>query len=101
MKKTILFLLCGSLLWNITWAQERSIIRKGEDGLRFALVIGNADYQQTAKLRNPVNDVRAINSTLSELGFTVTALENADQRQMENAIRKFGKLKNRSRSFAS
>ena len=91
MKKAILFLLCISLLWNITWAQERSIIRRGEDGLRFALVIGNADYQQTAKLRNPVNDVRAINSTLSELGFTVTALENADQRQMENAIRKFGK----------
>jgi len=89
--KKILLLFCISLLINITWAQERSIIRKGEAGLRFALVIGNADYQQTAKLRNPVNDVRAINSTLSELGFTVTALENADQRQMENAIRKFGK----------
>ena len=91
MKKTILLLLCGSLLPIITWAQERSIIRKGEAGLRFALVIGNSDYKQTAKLRNPVNDARAINSTLGELGFTVTALENADQRQMENAIRKFGK----------
>ena len=91
MKKTILLLLCGSLLSIITWAQERSIIRKGQTGLRFALVIGNSDYQQTAKLRNPVNDARAINSTLGELGFSVTVLENANQRQMENAIRKFGK----------
>ena len=90
MKKTILLSLCGSLLPIITWAQERSVIHKGQTGLRFALVIGNSDYQQTAKLRNPVNDARAINSTLGELGFTVTALENADQRQMENAIRKFG-----------
>ena len=88
--KTILLLLCGTLIWNFSWAQERSI-RKEDTGLRFALVIGNSDYQQTAKLRNPVNDARAIKSTLGELGFTVTALENADQRQMENAIRKFGK----------
>ena len=91
MKKTILLLFCVSLLPIITCAQERSVKRKGQTGLRFALVIGNSNYQQTSKLRNPVNDAKAINKTLRELGFTVTALENADQRKMENAIRKFGK----------
>ncbi|MDP7621707.1 MAG: caspase family protein, partial [SAR324 cluster bacterium] len=91
MKKTILLLFCVSLLPIITYGQERSVKRKGQTGLRFALVIGNSNYQQTSKLRNPVNDAKAINKTLRELGFTVTALENADQRKMENAIRKFGK----------
>ena len=91
MKKTILLLFCVSLLPIITCAQDRSVKRKGQTGLRFALVIGNSNYQQTSKLRNPVNDAKAIKSTLRELGFTVTALENADQRKMESAIRKFGK----------
>lgn len=58
-----------------------------------ALVIGNADYQQ-GKLANPVNDARAVAATLQQLGFKVTELENADQEQMETAVRDFGEALN-------
>ncbi len=56
---------------------------------RTALVIGNAKYT-SAPLRNPVNDARAISSTLQELGFQVTLLEDASQKQMKRAIDRFG-----------
>ena len=59
-------------------------------GPRTALVIGNARYT-TAPLRNPVNDARAISSTLKELGFQVTLLEDAGQKKMKRAIDKFGR----------
>jgi len=59
-------------------------------GPRTALVIGNARYT-TAPLRNPVNDARAISSTLKELGFQVTLLEDARQKKMKRAIDKFGR----------
>ena len=45
-------------------------------GPRTALVIGNGNYT-SAPLRNPVNDARAISSTLEALGFQVTLLEEA------------------------
>ena len=57
---------------------------------RTALVIGNAKYT-SAPLRNPVNDARAISSTLQELGFQVTLLEDAGQKKMKRAIDKFGR----------
>jgi len=59
-------------------------------GPRTALVIGNARYT-TAPLRNPVNDARAISSTLEELGFQVTLLKDAGQKKMKRAIDKFGR----------
>ena len=40
---------------------------------RFALVIGNQNYQQ-APLKNPINDARAISASLLELGFAVTTV---------------------------
>ncbi len=58
-------------------------------GPRTALVIGNAKYT-SAPLRNPVNDARAISSTLKELGFQVTLLEDAGQKKMKRAIDRFG-----------
>ena len=42
---------------------------------RLALVIGNADYTE-GRLKNPVNDARAIDAKLSSLGFSVTRVEN-------------------------
>ena len=61
-----------------------------ESGPRTALVIGNARYT-SAPLRNPVNDARAISSTLRELGFEVTLLEDAGQKKMKRAIDRFGR----------
>lgn len=56
---------------------------------RVALVIGNTAYQ-TAPLKNPVNDARAVAQALSELGFEVTSRENLSQNDMKRAIRAFG-----------
>ena len=58
---------------------------------RLALVIGNADYAQAGSLRNPVNDAVLMERTLQSLGFSVTALRNAEQREMERAIGEFGR----------
>ena len=63
---------------------------------RVALIIGNADYP-SAPLRNPVNDARAMSRALRELDFEVFSLENANKRQMDQAIVRFaGRLKKSS-----
>ena len=53
---------------------------------RIALVVGVADYDSVASLRNPINDVGLISSTLEEIGFDVDLLANPDQRALEDAI---------------
>ncbi len=58
---------------------------------RTALVIGNSSYINNP-LKNPVNDARDIANILKKLEFEVIHKENASQRDMENAIRKFGKV---------
>ncbi len=55
---------------------------------RKALVIGNATYTD-APLRNPVNDANLVSGKLTELGFTVTKVTNADQRAMDKALKGF------------
>jgi len=60
---------------------------------RMALVIGNGAYEG-APLRNPVNDARDLASALTDSGFEVTRLENANLRDLRNSLRDFGeKLK--------
>ncbi|WP_295401173.1 caspase family protein [uncultured Thiocystis sp.] len=59
---------------------------------RHALVIGNSSYTNGA-LSNPVNDATDIAAKLTQRGFEVVRMENADHRTMEQAIRTFnGKL---------
>jgi hypothetical protein len=55
---------------------------------RIALVIGNAAYKDAA-LRNPINDARAMATSLQGLGFEVIKRENAGQRDMNQAITEF------------
>ena len=85
----------------MAFAQERSVRKKSEQTAatetRLALIIGNSDYLQTSRLRNPVNDARSISKTLRDLGFSVTTLENADKCGMDSAIRKFGKTLRKDR----
>ena len=59
------------------------------DAKRVALVIGNATYKESP-LRNPVNDARAMATTLRQIGFQVIARENATKQQMERAVAEFG-----------
>jgi uncharacterized caspase-like protein len=57
-------------------------------GSRVALVIGNANYKIGA-LKNPVNDAKAVATTLRNLGFEVTHRENASLREMLDAFQHF------------
>jgi hypothetical protein len=57
-------------------------------GTRVALVIGNADYKIGA-LKNPVNDAKAVATSLRGLGFDVTHRENASLREMLEAFQQF------------
>jgi tetratricopeptide (TPR) repeat protein len=58
-------------------------------GLRYALIIGNAEYSEFNKLTNTSNDARDIASALEKAGFIVNLLLNADRRQMQESIIQF------------
>jgi Caspase domain/Glucodextranase, domain B len=57
---------------------------------RIALVIGNADYTATSKLKNTLNDAKAMTATLKSLGFEVISIENGTYETIKNAIYAFG-----------
>ena len=67
-------------------AQERNLVVAEQ---RVALVIGNAAYK-VGRLRNPVNDARAMTQALKKAGFDVDHRENLTHRQMFEATRDFG-----------
>jgi len=57
---------------------------------RTALVIGNGDYK-SAWLKTPVNDAEDMANVLTETGFKVTLKTNVTLREMDTAVREFGK----------
>ena len=58
---------------------------------RFALVIGNSDYQDGSDLKNPVNDAKDLAAVLSQLDFKVIHKQNLNLREMKRTINDFGK----------
>ncbi len=93
-KQLLCYLLMNILIVPIVWSQERAIrpvTQQLSNSDRQALVIGNSAYTSAGVLRNPVSDAKAISNTLEQLGFKVTTLTDADQREMEQSIRDFGK----------
>ncbi|WP_415715463.1 caspase family protein [Maridesulfovibrio sp.] len=61
---------------------------------RLALLIGNSAYKN-GPLKNPVNDVTAMDKALSKVGFDVMVVKDADRSTIGRAIDKFGsRLKN-------
>ncbi|MEY4711237.1 MAG: hypothetical protein RIS88_687 [Pseudomonadota bacterium] len=54
-----------------------------------ALVIGNANYPGSARLANPINDARAIELKLSQLGFRVTRIEDGDRDTLVQGLSQF------------
>jgi len=58
---------------------------------RVALVIGNAAYQNAPKLKNPVNDAKAIAAALTRLHFKVIIGTDLDQAGMVAKLRDFRK----------
>lgn len=61
------------------------------DNDRFALVIGNSEYQDinVTRLKNPQRDARAIAETLQTLNFNVSALYDATLAEMQSTIDSF------------
>ena len=60
---------------------------------RIALVVGNSDYQNVARLNNPTNDARLMAAKLRSLGFAIVGdgpLTNLDKIQFDTAIQSFG-----------
>lgn len=57
---------------------------------RLALVIGNANYKSTAKLRNTLNDAASMSAELKSLDFEVLSVLDGTYEQMKNAIYAFG-----------
>jgi len=56
---------------------------------KIALVIGNSAYP-AARLKNPVNDAKAMADKLRALGFDVALRTDSSQRDMTRAISQFG-----------
>lgn len=84
------------LFQNPLVAAERGLHRSDVDqaNSRFALIIGNGNYDQLPKLRNPRNDAEDISRSLSNLGFDTELLLDANQETMEGKIVDFGKKLN-------
>ena len=77
MHKTAL-LMSLVLLSVVAYAQER-----------IALVVGNAAYEHTSQLSNPVNDASDIAATLENLGFSVSRLYDASRDDIQKAVDEF------------
>jgi hypothetical protein len=78
----IVLILLSSLLSVAALAQ-------GAPGKRVALVIGNADYVNAAKLPNPANDAAAVSAMLESVGFTVETHADLGNSEMRRVIRNF------------
>jgi len=56
---------------------------------KYALLIGNNNYQNLPRLENPVNDVQDIASVLKSLGYEVELKTNTTSSEMESAVNAF------------
>jgi len=71
-------------------AMISSLAAAYKDEKRYALVIGNSNYNKNIGiLRNPVNDATDISTELRKSNFEVQLLTNATYVQMREAMRKF------------
>ena len=75
--------LCGLVLAMTLWAIPALA------GKRLALVIGNSQYQNVAKLPNPANDASDIAAELEKLGFEVMAGTDLTREQFAIVISDF------------
>ena len=85
--KRLIFCLVVVTVWLIHFTSSPVLAAQER---RIALVVGNGAYK-SAPLRNPVNDATDIADALGKLGFSVSLKTDANQRNMKQAIRVFGK----------
>ena len=74
-----------------TVEQKPSLAVAFADEKRYALVIGNTNYQFVPKLKNSANDAEDFAAELSRSNFEVIKLLNATKSQMREGILKFQK----------
>jgi uncharacterized protein YcfL len=89
MRILIIFLIIISLFVE---ADDRAvkITTKALQEQRVALVIGNNDYRGVlSKLRNPINDAKAIKEVLESRGFDVIFKENSTKKDMKTTLNSF------------
>jgi hypothetical protein len=60
-------------------------------GVRVAMLIGNSRYQNLPHLKNPKNDVLAVQRAFRKLGFSTVTLYDATALQIKEAIESFRK----------
>lgn len=71
-------------------ADDRAIyVKKYKNEQRVALIIGNNNYMTLAKLKNPINDARAIRDILEGKGFDVIYGEDVKQVEFQKLLKKF------------
>ena len=86
---------------NRTISDKKSSTSNNNQNLRkVALIIGNNDYKQQAKLRNARNDAIDMTNTLKSIGFSTVRILDASYEQMRSEVIKFSKkLKNADIAF--
>ncbi|MEX0285708.1 MAG: caspase family protein [Paracoccaceae bacterium] len=62
------------------------------DEKRVALVVGNGGYTQVPFLDNPTNDATDLAAALGRVGFDVTLLLDADDRDLRRGLRDFARV---------
>src|SRR5258708_14096401 len=66
---------------------EQSAVAAGKHASRIALVIGNGNYPDAAApLAQPINDARALTTSLRHDGFDVDVVEDANKDDMARAV---------------
>src|SRR5260370_12819262 len=66
---------------------EQSSVAAGKHASRIALVIGNGNYPDaSAPLAQPINDARALTTSLRHDGFDVDVVEDANKDDMARAV---------------
>ena len=73
---------------------DNKLVKTSGASKKVALIIGNSNYKDAARLRNPVNDATAMSNALNKLGFEVAELTDATQKEMNRAISQFGRRLN-------
>jgi Caspase domain len=81
-----------NLLFLFTFILSHHILQAQTALRRVAFVIGNAVYEESNTLYNPVNDARDLAKTLKDLGFEVYKFENVGQQDFQKIIIRYGAL---------
>ena len=77
-KKLLVLLIL--LLWMV------AAVVSAQESQRYALIIGNGEYEYTTRLTNPVNDATDVGVVLRSIGFNTTVVLDADIGKMEDEV---------------